>query len=209
MVKFKEMPYSVKYKMAQDNIAFFKSILPPFIKENMGDQAVIEHENVLNEGVKSIPENATIEDKYEIAYANWIWMAKNNFSFIRNKMGEDGIKKLKRHEADELKRKNAGPAVSFLNLIRTIAPGYAFVMTNKEFSYQLQWITPFKVIELNKNKAIFDIPRCKVLDFQDTEDICSVGCQEIYPMWVAEQFKFKMAFNRKGKSCTCIVAHLN
>ena len=36
MVKFKEMPYSVKYKMAQDNIAFFKSILPPFIKENMG-----------------------------------------------------------------------------------------------------------------------------------------------------------------------------
>ncbi|MBW2357060.1 MAG: hypothetical protein JRF23_09950 [Deltaproteobacteria bacterium] len=49
-------------------------------------------------------------------------------------------------------------------------------MTNKEFAYQLQWITPFSVPELNADRAVFDIPQCKVLDFEDTEDICQVGC---------------------------------
>ena len=209
MVKVKEMPYSEKYKMAQENIQFCESIFPPFIKEHMGDEAVTEHEKVWKEGIQSIPENASVEDKYETAYANWIWMVKSNFSFISNKMGDDGINKLMRYETDALIRKNAGAATSFLGLIRAIAPGYAFVMTNKEFSYQLQWITPFSVSKLDKDEAVFDMPQCKILDFEDVDDICFIHCQKIYPMWVAEQFKVKMSFDRQGNSCTCTVAHLN
>ena len=209
MVKVKEMPYSEKYMIAQDNIGFFESIFPPFIKEHLGDEALIEHQNAWSEGIKPIPDNATIEDKYETAYSNWIWMAKSNFNFIREKMGEEGIKQLIRHETDALIRKNAGAATSFLGLIRAVAPNYAFLMTNKEFSYQLQWITPFNVTELNKDKAVFEIPQCKILDFENTEDICYVGCQKIYPLWAAEQFKINMSFERKGKSCKCSIGHLN
>jgi hypothetical protein len=114
-----------------------------------------------------------------------------------------------RHEVDGLKRKNAGASVLLLNLIRAIAPGYAFVMTNKEFAHQLQWITPFAVPELNAHRAVFDIPQCKVLDFEDTEDICQIGCQGIYPIWVAEQFKVKMAFDREGNRCTCAITRFS
>lgn len=64
------------------------------------------------------------------------------------------------------------------------------------------------MLELTHNKAALDIPRCKILDFPDTDDICLVGCQSTYPMWVAEQFKVDMKFNRKGNSCTGILAPL-
>ena len=69
-------------------------------------------------------------------------------------------------------------------------------------------ITPFSVSELNPDKAVFDIPRCKVLDYPETEDVCQVGCQRVYPKWVAEQFKIGMKFDLQGHSCKCTVTPL-
>jgi hypothetical protein len=95
-----------------------------------------------------------------------------------------------------------------LKVIRAFSPGAAFEMTAKQMGYQLQWLTPFSVPELTRHKAVLNIPRCKILDFPDTEDICLVGCQSTYPKWVAEQFKVEMKFNRQGKSCTGTLAPL-
>lgn len=209
MVSVKEMPYSEKYKLAQENGMFLKDLAPAFLEAHLGRQAARELQEALQDQVQAVPENASFADKYEVAYGNFIRIGKCNFNFIREKMGEAGIRQFMRHEVDGLKRKNAGASVLLLNLIRAIAPGYAFVMTNKEFAYQLQWITPFDVPELNAQRAVFDIPQCKVLDYEDTEDICQIGCQGIYPMWVAEQFKVKMAFEREGKRCTCRISKLN
>lgn len=164
MVKVKEMPYNEKYNMVQDNIKLFETFVPSFVKKHLGDQAVVEHQEIWREGIRPIPEDASFEEKYEIAYGNFIWIAKSNFSFIRKHMGEDGIAQFKRVEVEALKRKNAGPALFFLGLVRAISPGSAFTMTNKEFSYQLQWITPFSVSELTRDRAVFNIPHCKILD---------------------------------------------
>ena len=208
MVKVKEMPYNEKYNMVRDNIKLFETFVPSFVKKHLGDQAVVEQQEIWREGIRPIPEDASFEEKYEIAYGNFIWIAKSNFSFIRKHMGEDGIAEFKRVEVEALKRKNAGPALFFLGLVRAISPGSAFTMTNKQFSYQLQWITPFSVSELTRDRAVFNIPHCKILDFQDPDDICLIGCQSIYPMWVAEQFKVRMEFDRQGYSCTCTVTPL-
>jgi hypothetical protein len=123
-------------------------------------------------------------------------------------MGEGGMKKFERAEVEALIKKNASPALLLLNLIRLFSPGKAFVMTAKQIGYQLQWLTPFSIPELTRNKMVLDIPRCKILDFPNTADICLVGCQSTYPMWVAEQFKINMKFNRQGNSCTGILAPL-
>ena len=117
-------------------------------------------------------------------------------------MGEDGVRKFERAEVDALKRKNAGPAVYLLNLIRLFSPGTAFTMTGKQMGHQFQWLTPFSVSELTRNKTVFNIPRCKILDFPDTEDMCRVGCYSTYPMWMTEQFMVDMKCNRQGNSCT-------
>lgn len=201
MVKLKEMPPKGKYAMVIDNMKFYESFILPFVQNNLGERAVTELKNVWEEGVKPVPENASFERKYETAYGNWIWLVKSAYSFIRKRMGEDGIRSFERDEVEALKRKNASPALHLLNFIRLFSPSAAFAMTAKQMVYQLQWLTPYSVPELNKTKAVLDIPRCKILDFPGTEDICLVGCQSIYPTWVADQFKVDMKFKRQGNSC--------
>lgn len=208
MVRIKEMPYHEKYAQMLDNMKFDDAFITPFIKKHLGDQAAADLQRIWQQGAKAIPEDASFEEKYEVAYSNWIWIARNAYSFIRERLGEDGIEQFDRAEVEALKRKNASPALFLLKLIRALLPGSAFMMSAKQMAYKLQWLTPFSTSELTKHRTVFDIPRCKILDYSDTDDICMVGCQKTYPMWVAEQFKVEMKFERSGNSCTCTLAPL-
>ncbi len=208
MVKVKEMPYSEKYAKVIDNMKFDETFILPFVQKHLGDQAGAEIRKTWQEGMKPIPSGGSFEEKYEVAYANWIWLAKNIYPFIRKRMGEDGLKKFERAEVEGLIKKNANPALFMLKIIRAFSTVTAFAMTAKQMGYQLQWLSPSSVSEFTKQKVVFNIPRCKILDFPDTEDICLVGCQSTYPKWVAEQFKVEMKFNRQGNSCTSTLAPL-
>jgi hypothetical protein len=206
MEKIKEMPYSEKYSILLGNMS--DKLVPSFVQKHLGDQAVVELQRMWREGIKPIPEDASFEEKYEIAYGNWIWMAKSNIIFIRKQLGKDGIEQFKRAEVEVLKQKSASPALLLLKLVRALSPGSAFKMTANQMTYQLQWITPFSVSELTRHRVMCDIPHCKILDYPDSEDLCVIGCQSIYPMWVAEQFMVRMAFERQGNSCTCTLTPL-
>jgi len=208
MIKLKEMPPKEKYARVMDNMEFDEKFILPLMQKHLDDQVAAELKKTWQEGLKSIPEDASFEEKYEIAYSNWIWMARNAYSFTSEKMGEEGIKKFDRAEVEALKRKNASPALYLLGLIRAFSPGAAFIMTAKQMAYQLQWLTPFSVSEMNRERTVIDIPHCKILDYPETEDICFVGCQNTYPTWVAEQFKVKMDFERHGNSCQCTLTPL-
>ena len=208
MEEIKEMPYEEKYALAIDNMKFDEAFILPLVQKHLGDPAVSELRRTWQERVKPILQGDSFEQKYEMAYRNWIWMAKSTYSFIRTRMGEEGIKKFERAEVEALKRKNAGPSLFVLRFLRVLSPGLAFTMTTRQMAYQLQWITPGSLSELTKRRAVVNIPRCKILDFPETEDLCLIGCQSTYPMWVAEQFKVKMDFRRQGNSCTCTVTPL-
>ena len=208
MVKVKEMPYSEKYAKVLDTIKLDEAFVPAFLQKHLGDQAVAELQSIWREGIKPIPEDASDEEKYEAAYSNFIWIAKSNPSFVRRQMGEDGIEQLNRAEVEALKKENAGPALLILKLVRAFSPGSAFTMTAKQFAYQFQWITPYSVSELSRQRLIFDIPRCKILDYTDAEALCATGCQKIYATWFSEQFKVKQGTNRQGNSCTMTITPL-
>ncbi len=206
MEDIKVMPYSEKYGIVQDYIDFTETFMIEFVEDHLGDQAVHDLQMLYQEGIEPIPKEASLEEKYETAYRNWIWIGKSNFNFIRKKMGEEGIAQLERKEVEALKRKNASPTLYLLSFIRAFSPGTAFKMTVKEFAYQLQWITPGSMSDLTQHKAVFNIPRCKILDYQGIDDLCHIGCQSIYPKWFAEQFKVRTKFDPKeDKSCVCIL----
>jgi hypothetical protein len=208
MVKVKEMPYEEKYRMVIDNLKYHETSIQPLVGKLFGDQAAAELKRMSQEGIKPIPEGASFEEKYEIAYGNWVWSGKSVYRLIRKKRGEEGIKEFERPNVEALKRKNASPALFLLGFIRVFSPSLAFTMTAAKMAYQLQWLSPFSVSELTKNRAVLNIPHCKILDFPETEDFCLVACQRTYPMWVAEQFKVSMKMNRQGNSCTGILAPL-
>jgi hypothetical protein len=166
---------------------------------------VVEFLKICQERVKPIPEEASFEAKYEIAYSNWIWIGRSAFSFVRERMGEEGIKQFVLADVEALKRENATPALFLLRLIRVISPGLVFTMIAKQTVYKLQWLSPYSVPELTKHRTVLSIPQCKILDFPDSEDLCVVGCQSVYPLWLAEQLKVKMEAKRQGNSCTITV----
>jgi len=64
---------------------FIKShdvLLSPFIKKHLNEQALVELKKLWQEGVKPIPEDASAEEKYEIAYGNLMRQGKSNLKFI-------------------------------------------------------------------------------------------------------------------------------
>ncbi len=201
MAIVKEMPFSEKYTTVLDKIER-EVLAPAFIEKHLGQPAVAELQQIYQKGVKPIPEEASLEEKYEIAYSNWIWIGRSGFSFVRERMGEDGIRQFVRAAVEAIKHQNASPALFLLRLIRAMSPGLAFTMVAKQTAYKLQWLSPYSVPELTRHRTVLSIPRCKILDFPGSEDLCVVGCQSVYPQWLAEQFKVKMEANRQGNSCT-------
>jgi hypothetical protein len=75
--------------------------------------------------MQPIPEDASDEAKYEIAYKNWMSGASTAFGFVRERLGEEGIDRMAKTSAEALIRENANPSLIMLRLIRAISPGKA------------------------------------------------------------------------------------
>jgi hypothetical protein len=202
MVTIKEMPFSEKYANVVDAIKLEESVVPAFAEKHLDAQAVAKLQWFWHDGFERIPDYAHYKDKYEAAYGNWIRMGQTSFNYIRDRLGNDGVELLKLADVEALKRKNASPSLLLLKLLRIFVPGYVFSIISKQLSYQLQWISPFLVTELSSERLVLNMPKCQIKNYPNTEDLCNIGCQSIYPMWLAEQFKVEMKANRKWNSCT-------
>ena len=76
-------------------------------------------------------------------------------------------------------------------------------------AYQIQWLLPsMSLVELTHDKAVYNIPNCKVASYPDMEKACTVDCQGAYPIWLAEQLKAELKFERQGNNCTAILTRI-
>jgi len=209
MQETKTMPYNEKYTIVLDKIKSHDLLISPFIKKHLDKQALIELQKLWQEGIEPIPKDASDEVKYEIAYSNLMWQGKSSLEFIDMHLGEDGLEQYKLAQAKELKAKNTSPALTILGLLRTIAPGSAFIMTARKMAYQIQWLLPsMSLVELTPDKAVYSIPKCKVVSYPDMEKACTIDCQGAYPIWLAEQLKVRLKFERQGNNCTAILSRI-
>jgi hypothetical protein len=202
MAQFKEMPISKKYICVSHSIKRATIYVPLFLKQCLGEDAAGELQNIWRIGMKLGSANLSIEEKFELTYANWIWMAKNTYSFIRSKLGAEGIQQFEHAEVDMLKREGTGLSLLLLRMMRVLSPGLAFSLVAKQIAYQLQWLTPIQVHEATRYKLVVKIPSCRILHFPSTDDLCSIGCQSTYETWFAEQLGIRMQTVRQDKGCT-------
>jgi hypothetical protein len=207
MVEVKEMPVTEKYERVLAGLKH-DEFMPAFIEKHLGRAASQEFRRLCEEGLRPVPENASPEDKYEAAYRNWMLVGATTFGFVRERMGDEGLERLVAAGVEALERENSSLALYLLRMIRAVSPGLAFSMVAKQSAYELQWLTPYSVDELSRERAVMTIPRCKILDYPGSEDVCLFGCQRQYPAWMAEQFKVKLEFDRRGTSCTATVTPL-
>jgi hypothetical protein len=136
-------------------------------------------------------------------------MAKCTLDFIRERMGDAGLELFEAAEADALEDWNEDVSTLMLNLIRHAFPGAAFEMFAKELAFHMQWLTPFTVKELTPKLMIGEIARCKILDYPGTQAVCQIGCQAVFPLWLAEQYKVRVCMKHGGEHCTWMITPLN
>lgn len=208
MVEVKQMPYEEKYNSVLSYMKMLQGFVLSLVNEDLGDQKLEELKRIWQEELKPVPEDASYDEKYEIAYGNWTRNWQSSYSFVLKNMGQGGAEKFKLANVEGLKRKNSSPALLMLNFMRAISPGTAFKTLAKQMTYQLQVFSPFSVSELASHRLVIDISHCKCLDYPGNEDFCLVGCQAVFPVWMKEQLKVKMTTNRQGKSCTVTLTPL-
>lgn len=202
MIDVKEMPPREKFELVTQNLAMVRRAARAFVQDQLGPAAVQEMENRWQEGTVAPPPGASWAEQYEAAFATLMHTGQTAYGFVREKLGEDGVEQFGQAEANALIEENASPALWMLALVRAFMPGRAFKMTAEQFAYKFQWLTPFTVAELSKQRAVYDIPACKILDYPGTDDLCQVACQRVYPRWISDQFKVKAVFAPHGNACT-------
>ena len=203
MIKVKEMSYQEKYEGVVKNIRLYETTMPEFVRVHLGEDTVSDLHEEWQIGIKRPSIGSTPEEEYQTAYENWIWIEKTSFRFVRERMGEEGVRNMEQTILHALIQQNKGWSLVMLNLVRLVSPDAAFKMVADQTCYDLQWLTPYFVSEAGPHKLVIEIERCKILDYENTEDLCQLGCQQIYPRWVANQFMTDMSFERSGRRCTC------
>lgn len=202
MVALKPMSFEHKYENVLQYRETLDAVALPFIERELGSDDAAELKRLWSEESRPLPADAGTDEKYEIAYANWLRNWQTAFSFVARRAGDAGREKFERAGVEELKRSNAGPSLYMLRAMRVLAPGIAFRTFARQMAYKLQVFTPLEVTELTARRAEIAIPRCKALDDPDCEDFCVAGCQRIYPAWMREQFKVNFVPDRHDHSCT-------
>lgn len=208
LVTIKEMPYGEKYEKVIASIRLLDTIVLPLVKKHQNEQGVEKLKEVWRGGSKEISEDASFEEKYEMAYSNWIWMWGRTFKFVRERLGENAVEEFKRAAVEALKQENSSPVLFLLRVMKALSPEFVFRSIAKTMAYQMQFLGPYSVSELTGRRLVISLPHCKILNYQGGDDACLVGCQTIYPIWMHEQFKVKMMPDRQGESCTLTLTPL-
>jgi len=207
MVEIKEMPYDEKYSGVLSYMKLLDDNVLSLVEKELGAQKTAELGTIWQNVIQTIREDAPYEEKFNIAYGNWVRKYVSAFNFVSENLGESGIEKWKETAIENLKRKSSSPALFLLKLMRAVSPQTAFRTFAKQVSYQMQVFGPLSVSELSGNRLVVH-SHCKVLDYADSEVLCTVGCQKAFPVALKDVFNVKVTFEPKGKSCTATFAPL-
>lgn len=210
MIEIKKMPYDKKYQGVLDGVNILETFSLATVRKNLGDQKVEELKEIWKKQSAPIPETASVEEKYQIAYRNWMRNWEMAYNFVSNQLGEEGIEQFKRASVGEWTRRNGGAALQMFKFMRAVAPKTAFKTFAKQMAYQWQALfTQLSVSELTGNRLVLDVRNCDFLCVEGCTHPCTVGCQQISPVWLKEQFKLEMTLKpQEEKNCTVTITPL-
>ena len=208
MVNTKEMSFEEKHAGVLDYLSLLHGFVLPIVERRLGVQEANEIKVIWRNETKPIPESSNAEEKFEIAYSNWVRNWESAYHFVKANLGKQGLEEFKdkaqRANINKLKQKAGRPALLMLRLIRAFSPLVAFRILAKTISYQLQVFTPFEVSELSGEQLILNAHPCKVANSTESGASCTVGCQQIYPR-ALEPFGVRLTLNPNGRNCSIIL----
>jgi hypothetical protein len=201
MTETRQMPYREKLEGIIRLDKLVGAFAPRVVEEELGKEKLQELQTSWETQTESIPAEASEQEKYEIAYRNFLkkWVAANKL--MRKYKGEFGTSKYMNAAIAEWKKQHSHTSLT-LKIMWRISPETAFQKLAKRLAYSLQMFSPFTVTELDEKRMTLSVNPCKIAGLPTGDDFCVMACQNIIPSWLEAQFNVKMNSNRQGTGCT-------
>lgn len=200
MTDIKQMPFAEKLRNIQTYEKSIRSYTISLVKDELGKEKLEELKTLWNKNIRPIPSEGTDEEKYEVAYKNYLQTWVTAHDFMARYQGDFGKAKLMRVAINSMKKKASTSSTLLAKTTMTIAPKVSFQTMAKELAYRLQVFSPFTVDQLDKNQMVLTLTPCKIASI--SQDFCNVACQNIIRAWLENQFNIKMVSTPKGTDCT-------
>ena len=208
MVEIKQMPYREKLEGVIRLDILLGDFAPRVVENELGKEKLVELRKIWENQAESISTEASDQEKYEIAYRNFLkkWVTAKNF--MREYEGEAGTSKFMKAAIAGWKNQYSHTSL-LLRIMWGLSPKTAFQKLAKSLAYSLQVFSTFTVTELNEKRMTLSANPCKIAGLPTGNDFCVMACQNIIPSWLEAQFNMKMSPHRQGTDCTVIFERFN
>jgi len=200
MIVTKQMPSKEKLEAVERLDRLVEDFAPKVVKEVLGVEKLQELRNTWATQSEHILSEASDQEKYEIAYRNFLkkWVSANNL--MEKYEGEVGTSKYLTAAIAGWKKQYSGNSF-LLKTIWGLSPKIAFHKLASQLSYALQVFSPFTVSELTETRMTLTVDPCKIAETPEGSNFCVMACQNIIPSWLESEFDVKMRHNWQGKRC--------
>jgi hypothetical protein len=206
MIEIEQMSFSEKLRDAQRQEKVIWSYTVPLVREELGKEKVAELKALWQKGSQPIPIDGTDEEKYDVAYENFLrtWVIAHDF--MARYQGDAGKAKFMRTAINGWKRQYT-PRTLLAKVMMTVAPKMSFQTVAKSLAYRLQVFSPFTVDQLDKQQMVLTLAPCKIASTNN--DFCRIACQNVIRAWLEAQFNIKMVSTVQGINCVVKIVPFN
>jgi hypothetical protein len=204
MIEIKKMTFNEKLRNIQKYEKNIRSYTLSLVKDKLGKEKLEELETLWKNNSQPIPTDAKDEEKYEVAYKNYLQTYVIGEHFMAKHQGDFGVAEFNRAAIKSMRKTGATPSNVLAKTMMTITPKTSFETIAKELAYRLQVFSPFTVDQLNESQMVLKLTPCKIAS--NSRDFCNVACQNVIRVWLEAQFNMKMVSTIQGTNCTVKIA---
>lgn len=208
MIEFKQMNFNQKLTSILSFTDIVEQFAPHIVQSQLGEEKLNELRNLWKQGTQPIPIEAPENEKYEVAYRNFIYKWVSSNDLMRSSKGDRGTAIYMKAAISGWKKKHSRSSF-MLKIIGAISRKRAFQLLSNRLAYELQTFSPFTIAELNEKRMVLDVSPCKIVKDQNGADFCVIACQNIIPSWLEAQYNLKMSTSRQGENCKVTFEHFS
>jgi len=207
MIEIQQMSFEEKLTNIQKYEKNIRSYTRSVVKQELGKEKLEELETLWKKNSKPIPTEAKTEEKYEVAYKNYLQTYVIGEHFMAKYKGDFGMAEFNRAAINSMRKTGATRGTVLAKTMMGVTPKMSFQMIAKEMAYRLQVFSPFTVDQLDENQMILRLAPCKVAS--NSRDFCNVACQNVIRAWLEAQFNINMVSTVQGTDCTVKIVPFN
>jgi hypothetical protein len=207
MIEIRQMTFNEKLRNIQKYEKNIRSYTKSLVKDKLGKERLEELETVWNKNSKTIPPNAKDEEKYEVAYKNYLQTYVIGEHFMAKCQGHFGVAEFNRAAINSMRKTGTTSSNVLAKTMMAVTPKTSFQTIAKELAYRLQVFSPFTVDQLDENQMVLTLTPCKIAS--NSRDFCNVACQNVIRIWLEAQFNINMVSTIQGPNCTVKITPFN